>query len=68
MAFRKAWKLEAAICKALGLDKNLIHRIVIDLQADCPPRVRISGWLTIEQDEALIKIFEATQFEELGTS
>lgn len=63
---RVAWKLQAAIAKALGIDVSQTTRIVLDIGVDGPPRVRVSQYLTVEQEDAIVRIFEASQYEEVA--
>lgn len=64
MAFRIPFALQKAIANAIGVDETQVNRIVIDLSVESPPRFRVSGWLTSDQEDQLIRIFEATSFEE----
>jgi hypothetical protein len=53
-----------AIARAVGVNPAETSRIVIDVRSDEATRVRISKWLTVEQEDELIRIFEATSFQE----
>lgn len=57
-------KFMDALCKAVGVDPNVTSRIVIDIQADMPPRVRVSQWLDSPMADALQRVFELTEWEE----
>jgi hypothetical protein len=65
MAFRRAFELQAAIARAVGVEPSETTRIVIDVTADGAPKARITKYLTVEQEEKLIRLFEATAFEEV---
>jgi hypothetical protein len=62
------FKMPIARCsakgKALNLDVSQITRIVMDVGIAGPPRGRVSMYLSAEQEDALVRIFEATEFEE----
>lgn len=64
----KPFALAQTVAASLGVDQAQVSRIVIDIQAESPPRFRVSGWLTVEQGEQLIRIFEATTFQETAVS
>jgi DNA-binding transcriptional regulator LsrR (DeoR family) len=64
--FRQSWEFQKALCGVLGLNPSQVSRIVIDAQPSGPVRVRVSAYLTITQEEALIRHFEVTDRQEVG--
>jgi hypothetical protein len=65
--FRNIPDLERAIARVVGVEPDETYRITIDIRGDGPPTVRISKYLTVDQEDALIRIFEAVSFEEKAT-
>jgi hypothetical protein len=48
----------------VGAEASHTTRVVLDLQADHPPVVTQTQYATPDQEEALIRVFEATGFVE----
>jgi hypothetical protein len=66
--FRMPFELQKAVAAALGLDVNQLTRIVIDIGVEGPPRVRVSMYMTADQEDALIKVFEASEYREVANA
>jgi hypothetical protein len=58
------FELEKAIARAIGVDHTQVSRILIDVNTGHAPRFRVTGWLTVDQADALVRVFEATSFDE----
>lgn len=65
MALMHGAKAGEHICKALGLNPQKIRSIEITLEPDSAARVRIEGWLSIEDVSSLGDTFR--QFRMRGT-
>jgi Lhr-like helicase len=62
--FERGYKLQAAIARVLNLDERQLTRVVLDVAVDSAPRFRATGFLTAEQQEQFVRIFDAVAFEE----
>ena len=64
MAITQAWVPQEAICRALGIDPTVTSRVVIDMPAEGPARIRITQFMTVDQAAALERVFVLTNWTE----
>lgn len=66
MAITRGWMLQEAICKAVGLDirRDEVRKITVVLPHDGPMMVTIERYPIADQEQALVHVFESTEFRE----
>lgn len=64
MPFRKSEVFQRALCEVLGIDPKQTTRVVIDSRADGVTQVRISQYMTAEQEDEVIRRFELVDAQE----